>query len=215
MNLRFLCIGALAAMNYFLPSKNEDKLIAGTSPADLKSTVLVAKDYLMVPGPIEFMKKRYSLSFSAHPAPNYFQQEYIVKGELPEKYNEMVMVQLMFGEVKIQDAVAAKIKQLQLRKGNDPMVNFKVINLPKSGEIMLEFTLSDGSGAAKIVEWNVYRYHAYSHMKTKQAGISLFGFSKRFYGAKAYQLLNDADKGLSNVKAEFLKLHSPDLKPAS
>jgi len=212
MNLKFLYIVTIVAMNYFLPTKVGE--LTPSTMTSLKSSSSIIKDYLMVPGPIGFMKKNYSLSFSAHPSPTYFQQEYITKGELPEKYNEMVMVQLMFGEMKIQDAVASKIKQLQLRKANDIMVNFKVTNLPKSGEIILEFTLSDGQGAAKIAEWNVYRYHSYSNITTKQTGISLFGFSKRFYGAKAYQLFNDANNKLSIMKAEFLKLHSPDLKPS-
>ncbi|MFI5452269.1 hypothetical protein ACHMWN_08940 [Pedobacter sp. UC225_61] len=213
MNLKFLYIGALAAMNYFLPATTSEKIAFGTTTASLTPVFFGTKDYLMVPGPIEFMQKKYNLSYSAHPTAQYFQQEYIVKGELPEKYNEMVMVQLMLGDVKIQDAVAAKVKELQIRKENDPIVNFKVTNLPKSGEIVLEFTLSAGEGAARIAEWNVYRYHTYSQATTKQHGISLFGFSKRFYGKKADQLIKDAANGLGTVKTEFLKLQSPNVKP--
>lgn len=200
-------------MNYFLPATTGEKIVFGTTTASLTPVFLGTKDYLMVPGPISFMQKKYSLSYSAHPTTTYFQQEYIVKGELPEKYNEMVMVQLMLGKIKIEDAVAAKVKELQLRKENDPIVTFKVTNLPKSGEIALEFMLSAGEGAGKIVEWNVYRYRTYNNATTKQHGISLFGFSKRFYGSNAYKNSKDATKGLVAVKAEFLKLHSPDVKP--
>ncbi|MFD0942079.1 hypothetical protein [Pedobacter boryungensis] len=213
MNLRLLYIGAIAAMNYLLPATVKDKLAPSATIVSLTPIFPVVKDYLMVPGPISFMQKKYSLSYSAHPTPAYFQQEYIVKGELPEKYNEMVMVQLMLGQVKIEDAVAAKVKELKIRKDNDPMVNFKVTNLPKSGEIVLEFTLSAGEGKATIAEWNVYRYHAYNQATTKQQGLSLLGFSKRFYGTNAYKNLKDATTGLGTIKAEFLKLHSPDLKP--
>ncbi|MEO5943487.1 MAG: hypothetical protein ABIP30_03560 [Ferruginibacter sp.] len=140
-------------------------------------------DYVHVPGPILFDGKAYSLSWSSHPASNFYKQEYLVKGDNPDRFKMMVLTDVVTG-ASIKDVVSAKINELKKMKAANPFVNYDVINNTKTGEYMIDFLLSanDANGNMNIVERNVYRYRALTD-KTGKAGVQLFGLSTRSYGA--------------------------------
>ena len=73
-------------------------------------------DYLNLPGPIAFDSKSYNLSWTSHPSANYYKQEYIVKGDNVAKFNSMLMVELVTGDMQIKDVVAAKMEELRKMK---------------------------------------------------------------------------------------------------
>ncbi|MEO5684904.1 MAG: hypothetical protein ABIQ88_19835 [Chitinophagaceae bacterium] len=142
------------------------------------------KEYFSIPGPVEYNKTMYQLSWSAHPAANYYKQEYIPAGEKSESFNQMIMVELVLGDIAAKDAVKAKIAELEQRKKTDPLANYQVIENKATGEYLLDFIMSQGP----VAEWNMYRY-----MKLKDAsgkkGIQLFAYSKRAYGAATNNFL--------------------------
>ncbi|HVF82273.1 MAG TPA: hypothetical protein VM884_10080, partial [Flavisolibacter sp.] len=69
-------------------------------------------DYLKVPGPITFENKLYTLSWSSHPATNFYKQEYMVKGSLTSNYNSMLLVEAVTRDATIKNVVGAKITEL-------------------------------------------------------------------------------------------------------
>ena len=141
-------------------------------------------DYVNVPGPVVFDKQAFNLSWSAHPAENYYKQEYIVKGDNPDKFQTMLLTEIVTGESSIKDVVSAKVEELKKMKASNPVVNYEIIQNPKTGEYILDFLLSanGADGAMNIVERNVYRYKTFTD-KAGQPGVQLFGVSTRSYGA--------------------------------
>ena len=137
------------------------------------------KDYFSVPGPLQFGDDRYLLSWSAHPAPNYFKQEYLPAGEKSNSFNKMLLLEVVTGDVSLPGIVKAKISELQDRKKTDPLSNYQVIQNPATGEYILDFILSQSAGnTTAIAEWNAYRY---TYLPGKK-GILLVAFCRRSYG---------------------------------
>jgi hypothetical protein len=88
------------------------------------------------------------------------------------------------------------------------MVNYNQITNPTTGEVLLDFLLSDSSGVTPILEWNAYRYAKLGD------GIALYAISRRAYGddieaflAQLSQVRKDNINGL----AEF---DLPPITPA-
>lgn len=152
--------------------------LSATVPAQSSKT-----DYLSVPGPVVFDGKSYSLAWSAHPSAAYYKQEYVIKGESVERFKTMLMLEVLTGDVKVKDVVAAKIEELKKMKASNPIVQYEMFR--KDGEYIVDFLLSAGD----IVERNVYRYKSLSG----QQGIVLFAVSTRAYG-------KDIDQFLINLK---------------
>lgn len=152
-------------------------------------------DYLRVPGPIVFERKPYNLTWTSHPATNFYKQEYIAAGDIVTKFKTMILIDFVTGS-NIKDVVGAKIDELKKLKEANPMVNYEILENPKNGEYMLDFLLSqnapDGKSMA-VVERNVYRYKIATD-KSGQKGVLLFGVSTRSYG-------NDIDKFLASLKS--------------
>ncbi|MEO7765788.1 MAG: hypothetical protein ABIS01_00125 [Ferruginibacter sp.] len=149
-----------------------------------------ARDYLSVPGPVEYNKVKYGLSWSAHPADNYYKQEYLPANENPETYRSMLMIEAVTSQVTLEDAVNAKINELQQRKNSDALTNYQLTKSSNGDEYLLDFIMSEAAGKqTAIVEWNVYRY---INLKSKSAsrGVMLFGYSKRSYGKQANSFLS-------------------------
>jgi hypothetical protein len=138
-----------------------------------------AVDRLSLPGPIKFNGESYRLSWSSHPSPHYYKQEYLPAGQTSERFRHMVLIEAIERRVDVNGAVAAQIKMLNKRKATDPTVNFAVIRNPKTGEVILDFILSAQN--TNIVEWNAYRY-ATLKGKGHESGVLLFGISRRAYG---------------------------------
>lgn len=140
-----------------------------------KDTIM---DYLSVPGPISFEKEVYILKFS-HFDKNYYKQEYIREEDTLKKFNKMILIDVLQGDLTPKDLVAKKIKEIEGRKGKDPVANYQTFDNKETGEYMLDFLMSEGD----LYEWDVYRYKTINTNKGK--AVMLFGFSLRsFEGAK-------------------------------
>jgi len=148
-----------------------------------------AVDRLSLPDSIEFNGESYRLSWSAHPTPYYYKQEYLPPGQTSERFQRMVLIEATVRGVDINDAVAAQVSVLNKRKSTDPTVNFAVFKNPKNDEIILDFILSakDPKGE-DVVEWNAYRY-AVLRGKGGASGVLLLGISRRAYGDDATNFL--------------------------
>jgi len=140
-----------------------------------------AVDRLSLPDSIAFNGESYRLSWSSHPTPNYYKQEYLPAGQTSERFQRMVLIEATVRGVDVNGAVAAQISMLNKRKLTDPTVNFAVLKNP-NGEIILDFILSaqDAKGE-DTVEWNAYRYAALRG-NGGESGVLLFGISWRAYG---------------------------------
>lgn len=163
-------------------------------------------DYVHVPGPIVFDSKAYSLSWSSHPATNFYKQEYLIKGDNPDQFKMMVLTDVVTGAA-INDVVSAKVTELKKMKEANPVVNYEVISNPKTGEYMIDFLVSanDANGNMNIVERNVYRYRSFTD-KAGKDGVQLFGASTRSYGAdinKFLVALKANRKDMVNKVAQF------------
>jgi hypothetical protein len=160
-----------------------------------------AVDHLSFPDPIEFNGESYRLSWSSHPTPDYYKQEYLPPGQTSERFQRMVLIEATVRGVDVSDAVAAQVNRLNKRKSTDPTVNFAAFKNPKNGEIVLDFILSakDPKGE-DVVEWNAYRY-VKRRGKGGESGVLLFGISRRAYGDNTTDFL----RGLKSVRPAEIK----------
>jgi hypothetical protein len=148
-----------------------------------------AVDRLSVPGPIDFNAASYRLSWSAHPSPDYYKQEYLPAGQTSEHFERMLLVEAIARGVDVNGVVTAQVNRLNRRKATDPTVNFAIVKNPKTGEVILDFVLSDDSDkTGLIVEWNAYRYTSLNDAKG-HSGVALFGISRRAYGDDTTEFL--------------------------
>jgi hypothetical protein len=140
-----------------------------------------AKDYLNVPGPVSFNNTDFHLAWSSNPNATYYKQEYIPSGETVEKYNQMLLLEVVIGKLTVEDAVRAQVNLIQQRKKTDKAVQYQVIENPATGEVILDFIMSAGDKKeVSMVEWNAYRYKPYKD-ESGRGGIMLFAISKRGY----------------------------------
>jgi hypothetical protein len=149
-------------------------------------------EYLSVPGPIVLNKNSFNLAWSSHPSANYYKQEYIPAKEHIEKFNKMVMVELLISDATPAGLAKAKTDELKQLKQTNPMINYETFQ--KNGEVLLDFLITANSPDGKkidIIERNVYRYKSFSGNGKK--GVILFGASERAYG-------NNVDAFLVSLK---------------
>lgn len=170
---------------------------------------------LSVPGPIGFNGDSYSLSWSSHPKPDYYKQEYLPAGQTGERFERMLLIEAVTRGIDVNSAVAARIGTLNKRKATDPTVNFAVVKNPKTGEVIVDFILGaqDPKGE-DIVEWNAYRY-APLKGKAGESGVLLFGISRRAYGEKTMDFLlrlKSARPGEINALAAYAL---PTVRPSN
>ena len=165
-------------------------LLANAMPGNIgiaRSEAVV--DRLSVPQSFEFNGESYRLSWSSHPRPHYFKQEYLPSGQTSERFQRMILIEVTVREVNVKDVVAAQVNMLNKRKPTDPTVNFAILTNSKNDEIILDFILSaQNSRGEDIVEWNAYRYAALKG-KGGVSGVVLFGISRRGYGDDATNFL--------------------------
>jgi hypothetical protein len=181
-------------------------VVAGALPASAQPVT----DMLGVPGPIRFQDTDFALAWGSRPFPTYFKQEYVPAGERPEHFNQMFMIEADTNATP-QTAAAAQVDMLKKRKGTDPVVNYGLIRNDATGEIILDFLMSDSGGGEVIVEWNAYRYAPLG----KAGGVALYAISRRAYGedgARAFlKALKDNRPPAINALAAF---DAPKLTPA-
>jgi hypothetical protein len=155
-----------------------------------------AVDRLSVPGPIDFNAASYRLSWSAHPSPDYYKQEYLPAGQTSKHFERMLLVEAIARGVDVNGVVTAQVNRLNRRKATDPTVNFAIVKNPKTGEVILDFVLSDDNDkTGYVVEWNAYRYAALRD-KNGRSGVLLFGLSRRAYGDASTEFL----RGLKSAR---------------
>jgi hypothetical protein len=186
-------------------------IYSSSSYGQVKKAVV---DYLNLPGPIVFDSKSYNLSWTSHPSANYYKQEYIVKGDNVAKFNSMLMVELVTGDIKIKDVVAGKMEELKKMKEADPFINYEGFDNPKTGEYMIDFLLSQNTPDGKnisIAERNVYRYIPFSD-KTGRTGIILFAISTRSYGDKIQPFLVSLKSKKSDLVNKIAQYKLPEIK---
>ncbi|WP_299704257.1 hypothetical protein [uncultured Pontibacter sp.] len=160
------------------------------------------KDYLNIPGPINFNDTDFVLAWSSNPTTTYFKQEYVPSGEVVEKYNQMVLVEVVLGDLTVEDAVRAQVNVIQQRKKTDQVAQYQVIENPNTGEIILDFLMSAGTKKKlDVVEWNAYRYKAFEDEKGRK-GILLFAISRRGYNDAIAPFL----KGLKDERINMINL---------
>lgn len=153
-----------------------------------------AKDYLNVPGPLQFRQVAYKLAWTTHPQANYYKQEYLAPGQSLEKFKNLVTIDVLTGSTTPKDAAGAKIAELKQLKATNPIVNYQVFE--KDGEVLLDFLISENTPdgrSVSVVERNVYRYKSFKD-KNGKAGLLLFAASERAYG-------KDIDQFFAHLKA--------------
>ncbi|WP_156385734.1 hypothetical protein [Devosia sp. Root685] len=159
------------------------------------STVVAQEDAIGAPGPFVLEGTSFELAWTSHPTDAFYKQEYVPEGQTVEAYDQMFMVDVLTNGVSVGDAAGTMIKGLQERKASDPVVNFDVMQNEATGEMILDFMLSDSSGEAVIVEWNAYRY------VPLEDGVAMFGISRRGYGDGASELL----RGLKETRMKTIQ----------
>jgi hypothetical protein len=150
-------------------------------------------NYLGNENVIMFDKISFNLSWSSHPADNYYKQEYIAQGDTIEKFKKLVLLEIITGKVKINDIVSAKVAELKKLKEINPVVNYEIFE--KDEEVILDFLVSTNTPDGKylsILERNVYRYKSIKE-NNEQKCVLLFGVSERAYG-------NDIDNFFPKLK---------------
>ncbi len=136
-------------------------------------------EYFSVGNPIKYCGTKFSLVWSAHPQDIYYVQEYLPKGETLEHYNQMFTVSVIFWDRTPEEAVKAKVAELEQRKKTDPVTNYIAAQNDK-GEYILEFIVSDGSdGKLDLVEVDVHYYRQMTINGRKASVLS-------FYSCRAY-----------------------------
>ncbi|WP_312797278.1 hypothetical protein [Tianweitania sp.] len=156
-------------------------------------------DRLNVPGPITFQNKSYSLAWSSKPSADYTKQEYVPAGQSVETFKDMFLVEAVTGSITPAQSASAQIDFLKQRKATDPVVNYAILHNEKTGNIVVDFVLSDLQADPVVVEWNAYRYAPLKGGK----GVALYGISRRAYGEA------DAKAMLQNLT----KIRDADLNP--
>jgi hypothetical protein len=157
---------------------------------------LAQEDAIGVPGPIVFEGETFDLVWTSHPNEGFYKQEYLPEGQAVEAYGQMFMVDVLLDGATAEGAAGNMIAGLQQRQATDPMVNFDLIQNDATGEIILDFLLSDESTGTLIVEWNAYRY------VPLDGGLAMFGISRRGYGDDVDGFLDDlADWRLGAIEA--------------
>ncbi len=157
--------------------------LTSLAPVLINAQEAPIKEYFGLPSTLTFDSRNYQLSWSSHPSEQFYKQEYLVKGDNADRYQSMMLVDVLTGAVSARDIVAEKLSALKKQKAADPNVRYS--SLPAAaGEYMIEFTLTApgaDAGTIDIIEHNVYRYKAFTG-KSGQHGVLLIGFSARAYG---------------------------------
>ncbi len=149
-----------------------------------------AKDYLTVPGPIAFNNASYYLSWTSHPAENYYKQEYLVKGDTADRFKTMLMLEVLTGAANVKAIADSKVAELKAIKATNPVVTYDLTSNAATGEYFLDFVISENAadGTVKIAERNIYRYTSFTD-KAGKKNILLFAISVRSYGNETGKFL--------------------------
>lgn len=164
-----------------------------------------ATDHLGIPGPIAFDGESYLLTWSSQPSDGYTKQDYLPAGQTTEAYDSMILVETLEADLAPIAMASAQVEMLNARKSTDPLVTMDLIQNGETGEVLLDFLLSERDEAGEyIVEWNAYRYAAIEGADGAPAGL-LFGISHRAYGDAA---VKEFLQGLQAFRGEQIQVLS-------
>lgn len=173
----------------------------------LAAPALAQSDQLGVPGPISFEDRAYELAWTAQPSDNYFKQEYVPEGQSVETYSEMILVEAVAGAITPMQAAALQVQSLEARRGSDPVFNYDIIQNEATGEVLLDFLVSDLAADPVVIEWNAYRYVPLAEGE----GVALFAVSRRGYGEEGARSFMG---GLGAMRSAAIKALSAQDLPA-
>jgi hypothetical protein len=212
MKKYLLLLGISLSLIYCQSAKQEPQSSeAANENANAMQPTNAVTDFLHVPGPITLSQKEHLLAWSSHPSDNYYKHEYLPKGENPERYDQMIMLEVALGDIIPLDIANAKANEIEGRKGTDALAEFTLAENKGTGELLLDFMMSEGTGDAAIVEWNCYRYKSYVG-PSGQKGIMLFALSKRGYGAGGKTFAADCNSNREQYMNEFQSVAFPEIK---
>lgn len=166
---------------------------------------LAQEDAIGIPGPLSLEGTEFTLAWTSHPAPTYFKQEYLPAGETVEAYSQMFMVDVLTEGKTPESAAADMIASLDQRKADDPVVNYAMVANDATGELILDFLLSDSSSGTLIVEWNAYRYVPYGE------GMLLYAISRRGYGDAASDFIGGLGDWRNGTIAALATMELPEV----
>ena len=174
-------------------------------------------NYLNTPLNLSFNNSNYNLSWTSHPANNYYKQEYIQKGESAEKFSSMLMLEVLDSKVNVKDAAANKISELEKMKAANPYINYETSYDATKGEQILDFMITANSPDGKeivIAERNIYRYTVFVNQKGDK-GLLLFATSVRSYGVESKKFIEKSKSGKAELvtKVKDFKIPAISLKP--
>ncbi|MGV3575136.1 MAG: hypothetical protein ACO1O4_08385 [Devosia sp.] len=182
------------------------RLVAAAALVCFTSSVVMAQeDAVGAPGPFVLEGESFELAWTSHPTDTYYKQEYVPEGQTVEAYEQMFMVDVLTNGLSVEDAAGTMVDGLKQRQANDPVVNFAMIENEATGEIILDFVLSDSSSGTVIVEWNAYRY------VPLEGGVAMFGISRRGYDEGASELLKGMKGWRKGTIEALAELELPDV----
>jgi hypothetical protein len=162
-------------------------------------------NYLSTPVNLTFNNTVYGLSWTSHPASNYYKQEYIQKGEKSEKFSSMLMIELLNSKVNVKDAAANKISELERMKPGNPYVNYETSYDAAKGEQILDFIITANSPDGKevvIAERNIYRYTPFVNQQGEK-GLLLVAMSLRGYGQDSKKIIENSKSAKADLVSKM------------
>ena len=130
------------------------------------------------------------MKWSSHPSNEYYKQEYLRENDKLPKYEKMLMVEAVKGDIPAINVANGKINELENWKKSNPIVSYEKFENGK--EIILEFVLSSGN----IYEWNIYRY---KNEENKSGNyLVLYSYSYRNYISNE----KEKDEFLNTIKTK-------------
>lgn len=179
--------------------------------AALPARAQPAKDMLGVPGPIGFQGTQFYLSWSAsRPEAEYINQEYLPAGESAERFTQMFIIAASKLATTPEAAARGQADMIEKRKGSDAVANYAILRNDATGEVILDFLLSDSGTGTEIVEWNAYRYARLG----KAGGVALYAISRRAYGDKAHDFLLALKQSRTPAINALAAFDAPKLRPS-
>lgn len=167
-------------------------------------------EYLSVGNKIEFNGENFELKWSSHPSNEYYKQEYLRKDDKLPRYEKMIMVEAVKGNIPAKNVVAGKINELENRKIRNPVVNYEKFENKEKNEIILDFVLSDGKS---VYEWNIYRYQNQNNESGNY--LVLYSYSYRNYISNEKEKIKFLSE-IKKLKKELIKkveeIKLPDVK---
>lgn len=159
-SLPFLLSFFLIAFTSFIPAQDDEPL----------------KDYLKIPGPIQFNQTGFQLVWTTRTGHNYYRQQYLPPLQSMKNYDRFVMIEVVKGKNTQREQIAIQTKQIRERKLYDELAKYELFEKLKPDEFVLEFSSSETiRGETTYMEWNIYRYINLKNVINK-SGVMIIGY---------------------------------------